>query len=533
MTVLEKKSPMITISEHSMRVLEERNVVFRALYDTVVQCEGVGEQKAFEVITRNLLKICRADLCAVAVYLADARKLILKGVGSAGSLMELPEPCPSVFMHHDEMVQLEECSSEPCTRSAPLLCRHFKEYLSRAPNVPNPACYRLTSWGGDQVMVICMVQVRDRGRLKMKDLVQTYMGLVSMVAQRINTLRLLQEGEAKYRNVVERASDGIVLLREGLIQYVNPCAAALSGRSPAAMQGWPFTRLLREDDAEVFNTAYVNVLKNGQPHKPIEAVIPRDDGSRRVVEYVISSTLYSGHPVELIMIRDLTDRRQMQEQMSQMQRSESIWRLATGVAGELAIPLQQLEQLVDTQVTEDARHDVRRQLNRIREVVSALEAMQPTGPDKAALFEVEPMMRQAAILAAGEWRSRVDLQLEVAPGLPPVQGCATDFIQVLISLIVNAVDAIELDPDFAPSKKGVVVLAARLDAYQHVLLEVHDNGAGVPEESADRIFESGFTTRPHRHGLGLARVRWIIEQVHGTVSFAGRPGGGTVFTIRL
>jgi two-component system C4-dicarboxylate transport sensor histidine kinase DctB len=116
------------------------------------------------------------------------------------------------------------------------------------------------------------------------------------------------------------------------------------------------------------------------------------------------------------------------------------------------------------------------------------------------------------------------ISLTGASQLPPVHGQAVRLEQVVINLLVNALDAVQTVPnpdirvDLATSD-GVVSIA------------VHDNGTGIDADVHDRITEPFFTTKRTGEGLGLGRA--IVEELGGTLNFTAGPTGGSVFTVTL
>ena len=115
--------------------------------------------------------------------------------------------------------------------------------------------------------------------------------------------------------------------------------------------------------------------------------------------------------------------------------------------------------------------------------------------------------------------------------VPLVQGSPRELGQVLVNLLVNAMQAM---PDMRPSESLVGVRLASASEMGWVKLQVYDNGAGIPEDVVNRIFDPFFTTKVQGGtGLGLAISKKIVEEAGGTITARSAPGEGTTFTVRL
>jgi two-component system NtrC family sensor kinase len=124
--------------------------------------------------------------------------------------------------------------------------------------------------------------------------------------------------------------------------------------------------------------------------------------------------------------------------------------------------------------------------------------------------------------------SAVQLQLELDPGLPRVQCDAAQIEQLLLALVINAVEAM-------PRGGNLWLRTATLPAGHEVELQVRDDGVGIPQEFLPQMFEPFMTTKEGAHGvgLGLAVSRSIVERHHGHIEVTSRVGQGSTFTITL
>jgi len=139
------------------------------------------------------------------------------------------------------------------------------------------------------------------------------------------------------------------------------------------------------------------------------------------------------------------------------------------------------------------------------------------------------VVRDAVHLVEANARDRgVDLSVDLAAGLPTLRGDDVQLVQVVLNLVMNALDAAGEVPE---ERRRVRVGAAPLDG--GVEIRVVDTGPGIPPAQLDRVFDPFFTTKAGGLGLGLAISRSIVEAHGGRIRASPAEGGGTVFSVLL
>jgi signal transduction histidine kinase len=147
-----------------------------------------------------------------------------------------------------------------------------------------------------------------------------------------------------------------------------------------------------------------------------------------------------------------------------------------------------------------------------------------TTADLGEILDLTLKFMRAALLK----RARLEVETAV---VPIVQGSPRELGQVLVNLLVNAMQAM---PDQPPSESLVGVRLAPADEMGWVQLQVYDNGEGIRENLVDRVFDPFFTTKTQGGtGLGLAISKKIVEEAGGTIAATSVLGEGTTFTVRL
>ncbi len=175
-------------------------------------------------------------------------------------------------------------------------------------------------------------------------------------------------------------------------------------------------------------------------------------------------------------------------------------------------------------------------VSRIRDIVAAVKVFSHPGDSELASSNVNDVVRNAAIVTQSQWKAVGELVQEVDPAIPGVLANEGQLGQVLVNLIVNAVDAIEEQMETGDRDPGLITIKTRTTSDGEVEIRISDNGPGIPQELEERIFDPFFTTKAvgKGSGQGLAISRSIVADTHGgRLTVQRPPEGGTVFAIFL
>lgn len=160
-----------------------------------------------------------------------------------------------------------------------------------------------------------------------------------------------------------------------------------------------------------------------------------------------------------------------------------------------------------------------------RLVQDLLDYVRPKEADKLALDLHRDVILRVLEFAAPELERRgVSQALSVAPGDTPILGDRRRLHEAFLNIVINALDAM-------PDGGVLTVTVQRQDG--DALVEIEDTGAGVPAEIRDRVFDPFVTAKPRGTGLGLAKVRSVVDQHDGQIDFRTEDGAGTTFTLRF
>jgi signal transduction histidine kinase len=181
--------------------------------------------------------------------------------------------------------------------------------------------------------------------------------------------------------------------------------------------------------------------------------------------------------------------------------------------------------------TEEARASakrIERDGTRAVEVVNRVRSFyKKDAPDRRELVDLSQLIQEMIMLVRGETMGNsVAVRLELADGLPKVMADSVQLQQVLINLVLNAIEAMR-------DRGGELTIGSQLTADRNVVISVSDTGIGLPTDHLDRIFDPFFTTKPQGTGMGLALTRSIVESHGGRVWAVANAGPGATFHFAL
>jgi len=219
-------------------------------------------------------------------------------------------------------------------------------------------------------------------------------------------------------------------------------------------------------------------------------------------------------------------------QMSRAEHLATLGELATGLAHEIRNPLAGIAGVIeivgrDLPTSSPARavvKDIRQEIAQINRAVTALEMARPN-PPQIRSSDLNATVEHAVTLARQQALSKpITIELVKSPDLPQVDHDSVQIHQVLLNLLLNAVQAIE--------NEGVIhVETAPHDG--SAMIVVSDTGHGIPSENLPNIFRAFYTTKGNGTGLGLSLARRLVEEHHGRIEVSSVVGKGSRFVVFL
>ncbi|WDQ15251.1 PAS domain S-box protein [Rhodopirellula sp. P2] len=395
----------------------------------------------------------------------------------------------------------------------------------------------------------------------------------------------LIESQKRSQAVFNSSQDAIMFLSKGEILDCNPRTLELFGfESISEMARFEIVSLSPEFQpdgkrSDVEGRKIMELLdSNGKIH--FEWTHMSQEGRCFDCDISVVSFNLSGQVYQQAVLRDISTKKEMQRQLSQTQKLESIGQLAAGVAHEINTPMQcvfgnveylnmafdNAFQLINTyrelrsdsqpsdfakaviqkaesscrfdslqsNITESIQeaHDA---ANRVIDIVRAMKTMSHPGTSAKTTTDLNQLIRDATIVARNHWKYVARLNLDLDETVHSLPIFPAQLSQVILNLVVNSADAIEEEHVPESSDLGVISVSTEMVG-SHVRITVTDTGTGMPESIRRRVFDPFFTTKDVGKGTGqgLAIAYDVVVNQHGgTIQVDSTPGQGACFTILL
>ncbi|MGB3223444.1 MAG: PocR ligand-binding domain-containing protein [Desulforhopalus sp.] len=394
----------------------------------------------------------------------------------------------------------------------------------------------------------------------------------------------MQKRQNRLITAIESAAEAIIITSPaGKIIFVNPAFEQLTGysaqeaihKTPRILQSGHHDNKFYNDlwqtilAGKVWKGRFTNKRKNGTFYQEEGTISPvkNDDGT--VVNFVAVK-------------KDITKEIELETQLQQAQKLESLGTLAAGMAHEINTPVQyvlsntnflrevfnsflqiqdsyqNLVQIVSAsgsyseQVDEMTRlakeldlnylkdesekafEDTIEGINKISAIIGSMkEFSQPESGEKR-LEDLNRIIRTTVDVTSNQWQDVAEIDLDLEAELPPAPLIVAHLKQVLLEMILNAIYALNAKHTSLPQQKGRISITTRTVG-DKIDLYIADTGIGISRADIGKVFDPFFTTKPvgKGSGQGLSVVRGIVDKHNGTIAVSSTQGQGTEFTISL
>jgi two-component system, NtrC family, sensor kinase len=375
------------------------------------------------------------------------------------------------------------------------------------------------------------------------ELLETLGGYLGIAIQNGRLYASLQQKVAEY----ERLKD----FNENIVESINVGVMALDmedrieswNAQMEVMYAMPRWQTLTQPLAKVFPAELVEefyrVRQGAGIHNLYKFRLKTPAGETRTVNVAIAPLVTRKFQVvgRLVIIDDITDRVELEAQLSQADKLSSIGLLAAGVAHEVNTPLAVISsytQMLAKQLQRDPQKSgllekITRQTFRASEIVNNLLNFSRTSGSEFTAVDVNKVITDTLALLEHQFRTaRIEVRPELAAEISPIEGNSGRLQQVFLNLFLNAKDAMP----------GGGTLSVATSNGDMVSVRVSDTGSGIAPEHIQRIYDPFFTTKATARegqnrgtGLGLSVTYGIIQEHAGKIRVESRPGSGTTFAL--
>src|SRR6266536_1953472 len=341
-----------------------------------------------------------------------------------------------------------------------------------------------------------------------------------------------------------------VVDHDGELVFANQTALDMFGdtrkESPVSFQDWRQNYRFEDSLGHEIPVEQSSVMRalRGERVESQEVRVKLPDGSIKwllIWAYPFSTMGLAG---VLVLTVDRTSEVELRRAAEQLQRMETLGALAAGLTHDfnnildtilLNVALA-LRDRCPPQETRTRLEQISVATKKAAGLVTRLMQFSRTQPLNVRTVQVNDVVREVVQLVHPLFRQNVVVNTDLSKGLPPIQADPSQIEQVLVNLIVNALDAM---PDGGELKISTAVADTSAGipnpdiSQQFVAISVADSGAGIPEDLQSAIFEPFFTTKPvdKGTGLGLSSAYGIVRQHKGNIKVQSAPGAGATFVV--
>ena len=367
----------------------------------------------------------------------------------------------------------------------------------------------------------------------------------------------LRESEERFRLILENSRDIAYKLNlvTGNYDYVSPSAATVSGFSPTdiiAMGAQGYLDRVHPEDRQKFlkyRNRYANHGYNNGQSNQVEYRFRHKSGAYR---WYAESTAFlwddgSSPTAEVGTIRDVSQSKEAEQAVLVASRMEATATLARGIAHEfnnLMVGVLGNAQLLELRSSLDDNalrmlRAIGASAQKASELAQKMLAFARGGKYETRTVDMNEVVRTTLQLEKLTFPPRITTETDLSPDLWPITADPVQMSQIVMSLSLNAAEAIketgkilvatrniDVDADYTRGRKG-------LAEGPHVCLTVRDDGEGMSPDTKARIFEPFFSTKFPGRGLGLAAVYGIVKNHGGHISVSSEPGLGTTMEVYL
>ncbi len=385
-------------------------------------------------------------------------------------------------------------------------------------------------------------------------------------------------------------SNGVISIdTNGKILMINKAAEKITGWTTEEIKEKTIFDILKIIDRKTNSLSYNEIKKMLNTEKIYtisDNIILTKDNTKKIISCSSSPMIEKDNKVIgfVIVLRDITEKKKIEDRLTLSQKMESVGLLAAGVAHEINTPMQYIGD--NTRFLKDAMNDldivvkqiwsyieestnneiinadcidkikkmiddadleyllaeiplsIKQSLegiDRVSKLVLTLKNFSHPGSKEKMLCDINQSINQTTTITRNEWKYASDMETILDPHIPMVYCVIDEINQVILNMIINAAHAIKEAVDKKFYAKGKITISTKSEG-NYVKIIISDNGIGIPKSLINRIYDPFFTTKEVGKGTGqgLAITHDIIVNKHqGIIEVESEEGKGTTFTICL
>jgi PAS domain S-box-containing protein len=377
-----------------------------------------------------------------------------------------------------------------------------------------------------------------------------YRGTGSDVTEIMRAQEALRESERNARSTIDGIGGLVaVLAPNGEVETVNRQCLEYFGRSLEEQRDWVTTDMVHPEDLPHMLEVFKKAIASEIPYH-FEQRLRRHDGEYRWFDTRGGAVRDDAERIVrwYVLLTDIEDRKralarleQMQADFAHMNRVSMMGELVASLSHEISQPIASAHiyaaaaqnflemQPPDLGEVREALGGIMGNADRARDIISRIRDQIKKAPPRKERFDLHAAIDEVIMLARSEIiKNRVWVQTRLSEGLFPVHGDRVQLQQVILNLLLNALEAMG-SVEAAPRD---LLISTRRD-HTDVVVAVQDSGPGIDPEHLDRVFDSFYTTKPGGTGMGLSICRSIVDAHGGRLWAEANEPRGAVFQFTL
>lgn len=349
------------------------------------------------------------------------------------------------------------------------------------------------------------------------------------VSERRKMEKDLRESEQKFRKIFNNAMDGILLWDNKCnIIDANPNASKILGLSKEELMNNSLHWYIQHDQLTEIQSQW----KECPESEELSGEVSLDgELGAQIIEYSAKKNVIEG--LHMTIFRNITEKREMEDQLRKSDTLTVVGELAAGIAHEIRNPMTALKgfiQLLQNSMTEDQYamyfDVITSELKRIESIITEFLVLAKPQAISYQRKNVTVIMKETLdLLSAQASLENVQFITSIEDGLPDIYCEPNQLKQVFINILKNAIEVMP--------KGGTVSVGLEKVEGEQVLISIRDEGTGIPEDKLKKLGEPFYTTKDRGTGLGLMVSYKIVEEHNGTIEVSSELGKGTTFHIKL